>query len=129
MDDLKAWFKQAVSHPLGPCRHTVLSTKTEFSKKAVHVHSYPVQTSQGTAACEAVVPSGLARSTLPVLPWTGRATAGNMEQEKERHRNVTIYTVAINETRCFGGGGGGGGTSPSRHGAMCGYRQLAGSSH
>ena len=53
-----------------------------------HVHSYPAQTSQGTAACEAVVPSGPARSTSLALPWTGRATAENTGQgEKDRQKH------------------------------------------
>lgn len=34
MNGLEAWFKQAITHPSGSCRHTIyISTKTEFSRK------------------------------------------------------------------------------------------------
>lgn len=34
MDDLKAWFKQAVSHPLGPRRHTMYPQRLSSPKSS-----------------------------------------------------------------------------------------------
>lgn len=59
----------------------------------MYIRSYPVQTSQGTAACEAVAPSGPAHSILLALLWTVRATGGRGHGRDWGDRNVTAVGV------------------------------------
>lgn len=53
-----------------------------------HLHSYPVRTSRGTAACEAAVPFWLVHSILLVLLWITHAT------EKRKKEDTTTSTTA-----------------------------------
>lgn len=69
------------------------SLQTLVLRKMIHLHSYPVRTSRDTAACEAVAPSGPARSILLALLWTGHATGGDTSRG-ETCKNVMNYTEA-----------------------------------
>ena len=64
-------------------------------RKRNHLHSYPVRTSRGTAACEAVAPSGPARSISLALLWTVRATGGDtVGGERDMQNRHKPHTVA-----------------------------------
>lgn len=80
--------------PFVPVDIRPVPARRPIPRKRVHLHSYPVRTSRGTAACAAAAPSAPARSILLAPLSTTRATGGDMAgRDRERHAEMSPATL------------------------------------